>query len=187
MDAKQMHLHPQLRRPPGPVEQEALLDPLIEIDAESSDVSENLAARFLEANEQASLPSTTRGLGKVSRQGGLAAPCRAAYQNSASSIVALPLQHLVQIGDAGRDTLGGYLVLQSERRDRQDRYSMFIDQERIFVCAVTGAPVFDNSHPARGSLLADAMVEQNDAVGNILFQTVPGESAVSFLGRHYGG
>ena len=56
------------------------------------------------------------------------------------------------------------LVLEPHRRDGQHRDAGLAgDQERVFVGAVLGAAVLDDTQPARGHLVDDAVIEQDHA------------------------
>ena len=70
-------------------------------------------------------------------------------------------------------------VVESERSDRQHREPLIADQERILVGAVERAPVFDDPQPASRNLLGDPVVEKNDAVGDVFFESVPGQRIVT--------
>ncbi len=73
-------------------------------------------------------------------------------------------------------------MLQPQRSDRQHRNPLLVDEERILVGAVDRSAVLDDSQPAGGELLADAMVQHDHAVGDVFFQAVPGHVAVAPLG-----
>ena len=57
----------------------------------------------------------------------------------------------------------------------------------IFVGAVGGAAVLHDAHAAGGNLVGDAMVEQDDAIGDVFFQSVAGQGAVAALAGDDGG
>ena len=87
----------------------------------------------------------------------------------------------------GRDALGRGLVLQLQRGDRQDRDAAPIDEERVLVGAVGRAAVLDDPQPARRDLLVDAVVEQDDAVGDVLLEALAGQRVHAALaGDHRG-
>ena len=58
---------------------------------------------------------------------------------------------------------------------------LFADQERVLVGAVGGAAVFHDAQAPGGDLLGDAVVEDDHAVGDVLFETVAGELIVAPL------
>ena len=90
-------------------------------------------------------------------------------------------------GDAGGNPLVAHLMLQTQRRDRQHGDAVFIDQERILVGAVRRAAVLDDAQPPGRDLVDHAVVEQDHAVGDILFQAVSGELALAALAGDDGG
>ena len=57
----------------------------------------------------------------------------------------------------------------------------------ILVGAVDGAAVLDDAQPAGRELLGDAVVEHDDAVGDVLLQALAGERAVAALAGDDGG
>ena len=66
----------------------------------------------------------------------------------------------------------------SEVIGRTDRPLVF-DQEGAFIGNVAGAPVFDDPQPSGGNLLVDAMIQDDDAIRDIFFQTVPRERPIA--------
>ena len=73
-----------------------------------------------------------------------------------------------------------------QRRDRQHGNAASIDQERIFVGAVARAAVLDDAQPARRDLIVDAMVERDDAVGDVLLEPLPRERVDAALAGDHG-
>ena len=67
------------------------------------------------------------------------------------------------------------LVDQLQRGHRQHRDAAPIDEERILVRAVARAAVLDDAKPARRDLIVDAMVEKDDAVGDVLLEALTRE------------
>src|SRR5690606_10266164 len=53
------------------------------------------------------------------------------------------------------------------------RDSVFVDEERVFVGAVGGPAILDDAEPSRRYLLRGTMVEQDDAVRNVFFESLP--------------
>ena len=80
-----------------------------------------------------------------------------------------------------------HFVLQAQRRDRQDADAVLVDQERVLVGAVDRPAVLDDAQPPRGHLVDHAMVEQDHAIGDVLFQAVPGQRALAALAGDDGG
>ncbi len=68
-------------------------------------------------------------------------------------------------------------MLQTKGGYGQDAETVLINQEWIFIGAMRGSAIFNNAQTASGNLIGDPVVEQDHAVGNILFQPMPGESA----------
>ena len=75
-------------------------------------------------------------------------------------------------------------MLQLQRRDRQDRDAGFVDEERRLVGAVRRSAVLHDTKPPRRVLLHDTMIEQDDAVADVFFQSVSRQSAVAALSGH---
>ena len=70
-----------------------------------------------------------------------------------------------------------------KRSRRKDADAVFVDEKGIFVGSVGGATIFDDPQSARRDLVHDAVVEQDDAVGNVFFEAMPGQLPVaSFAG-----
>ncbi len=99
-------------------------------------VADDLALRLLEREVQAALAAAAGGVGEVGGQAGLARPRRAGDQDAAAAVEALAAQHGVEPRDPRRDPLGGRLVVQAQRRDRQHGEAVLVDQERVLVGAV---------------------------------------------------
>ena len=114
-------------------------------------------------------------------QARLAGARRSGDQHAAAAVDPRAAEHGVEPGDAGGDPLVGRLVPQAQRGDRQDGDAVLVDQEGILVGAVGGAAVLDDAQPAGRELLGDAVVEQDDAVGDVLLEPVAGERAVAAL------
>src|ERR1700758_187476 len=68
-------------------------------------------------------------------------------------------------------------MLQTQGSHRQDAETIFVNQERILVGAMRGAAIFHDAQSASRNLIGYPMIEQDHAVGNILFQPMPCESA----------
>ena len=118
--------------------------------------------------------------------GGLAGPRHARYQGAGATPDAA-LQHLVKSGDAAGDAFCRCFVCKIQRRHRQHRQTVLIDQKGIFVGAMVGAAIFDDAQAPRRHLLNHAVVQQDDAIGNIFLKPVPGQCAVASFGGDHGG
>ena len=66
-------------------------------------------------------------------------------------------------------------MLQAQGGDGQYADALVADEEGVFVRAVGRAAVLDDPEASGRELLGDAVVEDDHAVGDILFQAVPGE------------
>jgi hypothetical protein len=67
---------------------------------------------------------------------------------------------------------------QCQRRNGQHGDAIVVDHVRVFIGAVRCAPALDDSQAPGGNLLADPMVEQDYAIGDVFFQSVTGQRAV---------
>ena len=68
-------------------------------------------------------------------------------------------------------------VVQPQRGDRQHARARARRSGRVLVGAVGRAAVLDDPQPPRGDLLGDAVVEEDDAVGDVLLQAVARQRA----------
>ena len=85
------------------------------------------------------------------------------------------------------DTIGlGRVVTEARRGDGQDGDALLVDEEGVFVGAVRRAAILDDAQPARGDLVDDPVVEQDDAVGDVFLEPVPRELPLAALGRDHG-
>jgi hypothetical protein len=179
----QMHLEAEQAWPCRLEPQKAGRDPWLKIDADRAHVANDLSRRLLECEVQAFLAASARGIDEVVGQAGLAGPGRARHQDARSTVEASDAEHRVEAGDACRDSLVIGVVRKPSRGDRQHGNALVVDQERIFVGAMRRAAIFDDADAARGDLVLDPVVEQQHAVGNILFQTVARQRPFASLGR----
>ena len=187
MQRGQVHLQAVGGGAGGVEAQQALLQPGRQVEADGAHVADHLAFRLLEGEVQAALAAAAGGVGEVRRQAGLAGARRAGDEHAAAAVDPRAAEHGVEPGDAGGDPLVGRLVLQAQRGDRQDGDAGLVDQERVLVGAVDRAAVLDDAQPAGRELLGDAVVEQDDAVGDVLLQPLAGERAVAALAGDDGG
>ena len=121
------------------------------------------------------------------RHGRLAAAGHAGNQDARTFVVSFALQHLIEIGDAARQPLDRRLVGKAARRNRHHSDALFVDDERVFVGAVGRAAILDDAQAARGKLIVDAVVEQDDAVGDVFLQAVARQCAFAALAGDDGG
>jgi hypothetical protein len=124
-----------------------------------------------------------RMLGKACRDTGLAGAGRAGEQDAAAAEETSSTQHGVQPGNAGGDPSGRNLVVQAERGDRQHADAVVADEEGELVRAVERAAILHHAQVARGDLIVDPMIEQDDAIGHVLFEAVTGQ----LLAPRFGG
>src|SRR6185312_6562193 len=72
-------------------------------------------------------------------------------------------------------------MIKAAGRKRHDRDALVVQEKGIFVRAMRRAAKFDDAQPPRRDLIHDAVVQQDDAVGHIFFEPVPGEHALALL------
>ena len=73
-------------------------------------------------------------------------------------------------------------MVEAERGHRKNRDTLFVNQEGVFVRAVHRAAILDDTQPARRKLLNDAMIEQDNAVGDVFLHSLSRERALAALG-----
>src|SRR5690606_32050071 len=103
--------------------------------------------------------------------------------NTRSAIDSFSPEHRIETRHPGRYPLTRCFVVQPRRGDWQNAEALVVDQERVVVRAVARAAVLDDAQSPRGELVGDAMIEQDHAVADILFEPMPRERAVAALGR----
>src|SRR3569623_483579 len=77
-------------------------------------------------------------------------------------------------------------MIQTERRERKDANPVFIDQEWILIRRVGCAAVLNDPETPRRELVADAMIQVQDAIREVLFRPMPGKGAVALLPGNHG-
>src|ERR1700686_316463 len=182
MNAQGVHLNAKLGRAPCPVGQQPFFHVAVKINSDRTCIPENLVCGFFESDIEAALTTAAGSLGKVARQSRFSAARGAADEDAASAIIALALHHGIEIGDARGDTFARDFMVQGYGSERQNRNAGLIDEEGILIGSVTGSPVLHDAQAAGGYLFLDSVIEQNNAVGNVLFQTMPREGSISLLG-----
>src|ERR1019366_5826902 len=75
----------------------------------------------------------------------------------------------------------------TSRTQRDACDSICVDEERILVRAMHRAAIFDDSQAPGGYLVDDAVVEKDNAIGNVLFKSLAGNPRVAALGGNYCG
>lgn len=78
-------------------------------------------------------------------------------------------------------------ALQAQGRNRRDTETVFVNQKGMLVSGVSRAPVFDNPQTAGGDLIRHPVIEQDDAIGNVLFELLPGQRTFAAFGCDDGG
>ena len=139
-------------------------------------------SRLLEGEVQAALAAAAGGVGEVGGQARLAGAGRAGDEHAAAAVDALARRAWRRAGgrrwrSAPRDAS---CCRPSDVIGRTEMPCL-VDQERVLVGAVDGAAVLDDAQPAGRELLGDAVVEQDDAVGDVLLQALAGERALAAL------
>src|SRR5262245_21580196 len=74
-------------------------------------------------------------------------------------------------------------MVEAEGRDGQDAEAVRADEERILVRAVLRAAVLHDPQMPRGDLIVDPMIEQENAVGDVLLQSVARQGLGAALSR----
>ena len=161
--------------------QQALVDPTPQVDSDGPHVADDLVRGLLKGEEDASLPASAGGVDEMSSQACFPGAGRSGHQNAAAAKVAFAAEHRVQGGDARRNPFVGRGMLQIDRRHRQHGNAVALNEEGILVGPVRGAAVLDDAQAPRQHRFGDPVVEQDDAVGNVLFQAVAGQRAFSAL------
>jgi hypothetical protein len=111
----------------------------------------------------------------------LARPGRAGDEHAAPAIDAPTSEHGVETGHSGRDSLLRDLVSETDGGDRQNDDARLLDEERILVRAVGGAAILHDAQAAGGERLRHPVVQDDDAVGDVLLQPLSRERAVPSL------
>ena len=131
-------------------------------------------------------PRSQAALRELGCKTGLACACCSGDKYGGAAIVALASKHCIQALYARRYPLCGYLVLQAQGRDGQDRYSIFLYQEGVLVGAVPGSPVLDDPQAPGGYLLLHPVIEEDNTVCDVLLESVPGKGCFSPFAGDYG-
>ena len=121
------------------------------------------------------------------RQTGFSGSRSPGNQHRAAAVKAIAAEHRIQARDAAGDALIAHMVLHAQRSNRQNAETIFIDEKGIFVGSVGRAAVFHDAQAASGDLIGYAVIEQDDAIRNIFFQSVAGERAFAAFGCDHGG
>ena len=166
---------------------EAFLFVLCEVEADGGGVAEDLGFRFFEGEVEAAFAALRGFLSEVAGDGGFAGARGAGDEDGGGAVVAFSAEHGIEARDAGGDEGGGCDVVEGEGGDGEDGDAVCVDEERVFVGAVDGAAIFDDAEAAGGDLVGDAVVEEDDAVGDVFFEALAGEGSVAAFGGDDGG
>ena len=158
--------------------QQALVDPTLQIDSDGPHVADDLVCGLFKGEEHTFLPASAGGVDEMSRQAGFPRAGRSGHQNAAAPIIALAAEHGVQGSNTGGNPLIGRHMLQVRRGHRQHGNAVALNQEGILVRPVGGAAVLDHAQAPRQYRFGDAVVEQDDAIRNVLFQAVARQRAL---------
>ena len=121
------------------------LDPWFKVKADGAHVADNLILRLFQGKIETSFAPLAGRLGKDCPQTALPRSRRPGYQNAAAPVIPLPSHHHIQAGNPGGYPFAGNLVVQLEGGYGKDGNAFFINQERVFIGAVGGSPVFYDS------------------------------------------
>ena len=156
--------------------------------ADGIHVAHDLFGGFLEGDVQSAFSGGAAGVGKMSGERGFAGAGGAGDQHGRAFVKACAFQHVVEICNAAGNALGGNLVIEAQRGTSGKNGKTFvIDEEGIFVGAVGRAAILDDAHAAGGDLFVYAMIEEDDAIGDVFFEAVAGKIAfAAFSGDHSG-
>ena len=155
--------------------EQTFFHPRLQIDADGAHVAQDLRAGFLIGEEQRPLAAAAGGVDECGSDAALARARRTGHQHAAAAEHALAPEHRVKFGDARGDALGGCLMIELERGDRQHRDAALADEKRIFVGAMHRAAILHHAQAPGGNLIADALIEDNHAVRHIFLQAVARE------------
>ena len=167
--------------------QQAAFNQGVQAQADGVHVADYLIGRLLEGEEEHALAPKRGGLGEVGGDDRLAGAGGAGEEDAAAAEEAAPAEHGVEAGDAGRDTLGGDLVIERQRRDGQHADTLVADEKGELVGAVHRTAILHHAQVAGGDLVVDPVIEQDDAVGDVFLKAMPGELLAAALGGDDGG
>src|SRR5512143_3839523 len=111
---------------------------------------------------------------------------RAGDQDAASPEVAFTTEHVVQRGNARRYPLVRGGMLQFNRCYRQDRDTVLVDEERVLARTVRRASVLDNAQTPGENGFRHPVIEQDDTIGDVLFQAMARETILAALAGDHG-
>ena len=178
---REMRLEPVKRGPRGRKSQQVLFGPRLQVQTDGAHVAGDLLRRFLKGKIKAAFAPARSCIHKKGGQARLPGACCSGNQNAAAAIIALAAKHGVQTWNTARNPRARNIVGQTQRRNGQDAEAVLINQEWIFIGAMGRTAIFDNAQPPRGDLLNHTTIEDDDAVRDIFFQSIPRQSAVALF------
>ena len=78
-------------------------------------------------------------------------------------------------------------MAQFQGGDGEHRDAALLDEEGVLVGSMKTAAILHDSQAACGKLVVDTVVQQDDAIRNVLFEPVAAEIAVAAFRRNHGG
>ena len=160
-----------------------------EVDAPAAGVAEELALALLVAEQDRFLARGHAACEEICYQQRLARSGRAADQRHAVAKEAAAA-HFVDCGIAARYTYHAGLLLQAQRRERNCDHALMRQQrERGFTLGVMAAAHLENLDGAAALFPVQHVAQDDDVIGDELFQPVPGDFAVlavALCGHEYG-
>ena len=157
---------------------------LLQVESDGERVPAKLSGAFF----QAQAPCSARRAGKPLRRNGWR-PSSCPSRTLPTRVCSIrdrtpPLPSILSRPGIPRgDNFRRHMRVPLKRSRRKDADAVFVDEKGIFVGSVGGAAILDDPQSARRDLVHDAVVEQDDAVGNVFFEAMPGQLPVaSFSG-----
>src|ERR1700742_3469603 len=74
-------------------------------------------------------------------------------------------------------------MAKSGRRNWKNANPLVVNQEGILVGTMSRPTIFYDAQPPRNNLVLDSIVQKDDAIGNVFFDTEPGQLAAPSFGR----
>ena len=167
--------------------EESLFHPLAKVEADRVEIAQQLIGRFLVGEKKTAFSPPAGGVDEGTADAALAGAGRTGNQHAAALVNALAVQHDIETGYARAQAPGRGLVIEAQGGDGQDGDAFVADQEGIFVGAVGRAAVLDHPQAAGGHLVADAMIEDDHTIGDVLLQPVAGEGFCAALACDHRG
>ena len=173
---REMELEAVQRRPRGVDAQQALASP----SDRGRGPTDRMLRQYCAAIPRTENRGRARRAGRPrpgSRPPGWSSPCRRRPRTARCWRGSSPCRRTCRPATASPvDTRSELAVVhQLKRRDRQHRNPALVDQERILVRAVARAAILHDPQAPRRDLVIDPVVEKDHAVGDVLFEPLPGQ------------